>query len=43
VEAALSELWSRAGGGRSPGALAPLIEDAALAIPAVDGDIAKAA
>jgi superfamily II DNA or RNA helicase len=43
VEAALSELWSRAGGGRSPGALAPLIEDAALAIPAADGEIAKAA
>jgi predicted ATPase len=43
VEAALSELWSRAGGGRSPGALGPLIEDAALAIPAADGEIAKAA
>jgi hypothetical protein len=43
VEAALSELWSRAGAGRSPGALAPLIEDAALAIPAADSEIAKAA
>jgi hypothetical protein len=43
VEAALSELWSRAGGARGPGALAPLIEDAALAIPAADGEIAKAA
>jgi hypothetical protein len=43
VEAALSELWSRAGGGRSPGALVPLIEDAALAIPAADDDMAKAA
>jgi hypothetical protein len=43
AEAALSELWSRAGGGRSPGALGPLIEDAALAIPAADGEIARAA
>jgi hypothetical protein len=43
AEATLSALWSLASGTRSPAALAGLIEDAKLAIPVLDAEIAKAA